>query len=219
MHYVSRDTNRPSRRQRWILVGMVVAGLAVAAVAWPELWRGTSQESSSSASDPPEAGLARYEQDERDVVPDVEGSTLGGERLALSDLRGHIVVVNVWGSWCAPCREEAPDLARLARETRSQGVRFLGIDTRDNKTAARAFVDEYEIPYPSLYDPDGSLMVAFNGVIPISAVPSTLVIDPDGGIAARVVGKVTYSTLRGLVEDVQAETGDGRGAAGGRSAA
>ena len=205
---MSRDTDRPSRRQRWALVAMVVAGVAVVAVAWPGLWRGTSQESSSSASDLPEAGLAWYEPAERDVVPDVEGSTLEGERLALSDLRGHVVVVNVWGSWCGPCREEAPDLARLARETRSQGVRFVGLDTRDNKAAARAFVDTYEIPYPSLYDPDGSLMVAFNGVIPINAVPSTLVVDPDGGVAARVVGKVTYATLRGLIDDVQTDTGD-----------
>jgi peroxiredoxin len=85
-------------------------------------------------------------------------------------------------------------------------VRFVGIDTRDNLAAARAFARAFNVPYPSLVDDDGHLMLAFHGVIPVSAVPSTVVVDPAGNIAARVVGIINYSTLRGLVDDVLAET-------------
>ncbi|MBA2559737.1 MAG: TlpA family protein disulfide reductase, partial [Propionibacteriales bacterium] len=105
------------------------------------------------------------------------------------------------GSWCGPCRAEAPDLARLARETAARGVRFVGIDTRDTAAAAKAFVRFFHVPYPSIVDEDGRVLLAFRDVIPVSAIPSTLVVDTDGNIAAKVVGQVTYSTLRGLVED------------------
>jgi len=97
------------------------------------------------------------------------------------------------------------EAVKTARETAALGVRFVGVDTRDNIDAARAFVRTFEIPYPSLIDDDGSLMLTFNGVIPVSAVPSTVVVDPAGHIAARVVGIISYGTLRGLVDDVLAE--------------
>jgi thiol-disulfide isomerase/thioredoxin len=201
------DSARPSRRRRWVLAGLGLLLAAAAGLLWPGLWRGTPGDGSARASsaDLPATGLAWFGRPERRPAPALAGTTLESERLSLAGLRGHVVVVNIWGSWCAPCREEAPDLARLARQTRSQGVRFLGLDTRDNKAAARAFVRNFKVPYPSLFDPDGRLMLAFNGVVPISAVPSTVVIDASGRVAARVVGKVTYSTLRGLVEDVLAE--------------
>lgn len=152
------------------------------------------------------SGLTAYPSGGRPPAPELAGETLDGSRIGLADLRGHVVVLNVWGSWCMPCRKEAPDLARAARETSPQGVRFVGIDTRDNADAARAFVRTFKVPYPSLIDKDGQLLLAFNGVIPVSAVPSTVVVDPDGRIAARVVGPVTYDTLRGLIDDVRAES-------------
>lgn len=163
-----------------------------------------AQSAAASGSTDTATGLTLYPVTSRTPVPDISGSTLEGDQLALADLRGQVVVVNVWGSWCAPCRAEALDLARAARETAEQGVRFVGIDTRDNLAAARAFVETFDVPYPSLFDEGGELLVAFNGVVPVSAVPSTLVIDPDGRIAARVVGKVTYDTLRGIIDDLLA---------------
>ncbi|MGH3431602.1 MAG: TlpA family protein disulfide reductase [Thermocrispum sp.] len=202
------ESTAPSgrRRRRWVVVAVALSVIAAAALLWPGLWRGTPQDRPAGvSSDLPETGMAWFDVDAREPAPELAGSTLEGRQLSLADLRGHVVVLNVWGSWCVPCREEAPDLARLARETEADGVRFLGIDTRDNKAAARAFVRNFEIPYPSLFDPDGKLMLAFSGVIPLSAVPSTIVIDPEGRVAARVVGKVTYATLRGMVEDVLAE--------------
>ena len=111
----------------------------------------------------------------------------------------------MWGSWCAPCQDEAPTLRRVAVETRDRGVVFVGIDTRDNDAAARAFQWEYRIPYPSVIDREGAVLGRFRGTVPIAAVPSTLVVDKRGKVAARVIGKVTYATLRGLVIDAVAE--------------
>lgn len=184
---------------RWV----VGVGLVVGAVFW---WRAAASETPMSADDGSvsqgySTGLTLYRQGERPAAPELAGTTLTGDRLSLADLAGHVVVVNVWGSWCSPCRAEAPDLARLARQTASRGVRFVGVDTRDTTSAAKAFVRNFHVPYPSLIDSDGQVMLAFQGLIPISAVPSTVVIDADGRIAAKIVGSVTYSTLRGLVKD------------------
>jgi thiol-disulfide isomerase/thioredoxin len=150
-------------------------------------------------------GLTRWEPAERARMPRLRGRTLVADRFDVSDWRGHVVVVNTWGSWCGPCREETPNLRRVAAETRADGVRFVGIDTRDNDAAARAFVREFAISYPSLVDDDDRLMLAFGRTIPVSAVPTTVVVDARGRIAARVIGAVTYITLRGLVDDTVAE--------------
>ena len=151
-------------------------------------------------------GLTRWEPAQRPMLPPLQGRTLDGARLDVAGWRGHVVVVNAWGSWCGPCREEAPDLRRVWAETKADGVRFVGIDTRDNDAAARAFTREFHIGYPSLVDDSGRVMLAFGRTIPVSAVPSTVVVDARGRIAARVIGAVRYATLRGLVEDTLAET-------------
>lgn len=150
-------------------------------------------------------GLTQWDPPDRARLPKLAGRTLDGGRLDVSRWRGLVVVVNTWGSWCGPCREEAPDLRRVAEATRAAGVRFVGIDTRDNDAAARAFVREFAIPYPSIVDDEGRVILALAQTVPVSAVPSTVVVDRKGRIAARVIGAVTYSTLRGLIDDVLAE--------------
>lgn len=135
----------------------------------------------------------------------LSAKTIDGGRLDLADLRGKVIVLNVWGSWCAPCRAEAPALKKASEETRDLGVRFVGIDTRDNDGAAKAFERSYGITYPSFRDPDGKLLLGFNGRIPLSAVPSTVFIDRAGRIAARIIGPTTYTTLSELVKDLAAE--------------
>ncbi|MGC4939926.1 TlpA family protein disulfide reductase [Kribbella sp. DT2] len=149
-------------------------------------------------------GLKTYPIADRPSAPRLSGTTLDGDQLTLSALTGHVVVINVWGSWCTPCRAEAPDLARVARETADRGVHFVGIDTRDNPASARAFARTFKVGYPSLVDSDGQLMLGFSGLIPMRAVPSTVVVDPTGHIASLVVGKVTYATLNGMVDDLLA---------------
>ncbi|MBI4939567.1 MAG: TlpA family protein disulfide reductase [Actinobacteria bacterium] len=119
----------------------------------------------------------------------------------VAEFRGDVVVLNVWGSWCPPCRKEAPELERAYRSLRPRGVQFLGIDTRDNDAAANAFVARYGITYPSLVD-DGTLLLAFRGAVPAAAVPTTIVLDRAGRVAARVVGGTDATTVEGLVSDV-----------------
>ncbi|MBA2558298.1 MAG: TlpA family protein disulfide reductase [Propionibacteriales bacterium] len=143
--------------------------------------------------------------EDRTSVPDVRGVTLSGGTLDISGETGKVVVVNVWASWCPPCRAEAADLVAAARRLRS--VTFIGIDTReDNASAARAFVREHAIPYDSIYDQDGSAMLSFYGMLSPSSLPSTMVIDTQGRIAALVLGRVSTSTLVGLVHDVAGES-------------
>jgi len=130
------------------------------------------------------------------------GTTLEGSRLDVASYRGKIVVLNVWGSWCPPCHKEAPDLQAASEELAPRGVTFVGIDTRDPDPApARAFQRSYGISYPSLID-DGGLLLALRGTVSANAIPSTLVLDGQGRIAARISGAVTRTTLTTVVTSV-----------------
>lgn len=142
----------------------------------------------------------------RESLPDVSGSTLEGEALALADYEGQVLVINVWGSWCAPCRAEAPVLAEVSKETRSDGVRFVGINTRDQTTAALAFEANYDIKYPSLIDEGGTLTLALSRQLPANAIPSTLVVDRAGNVAGRIIGATQYAQLKELVLRVAKES-------------
>ncbi len=140
--------------------------------------------------------------DDRSTPGTVAGESLDGEQLSLADYRGQVVVVNVWGSWCPPCRAEAPMLADAARDLAEQDVAFLGIDSRDpSKAAARAFVRKQGIPYPSIYDQSGRTLLAFEGTLTPNSIPSTIVIDKEGRVAASVLGEISRTTLDDLVED------------------
>lgn len=152
-----------------------------------------------------DGSLAVVAPDERVAAPDVSGTTLAGDALSLADFRGEVVVLNVWASWCAPCRAEAPALNSLAEEFADQGVRFIGLNTRDSQAAAEAFVANKGVTYPSLVDSDGRIQVRFADTLPPQAIPSTLLIDRQGRVAARALGKVSESDLRGLIEPLVEE--------------
>jgi thiol-disulfide isomerase/thioredoxin len=144
---------------------------------------------------------------QRPPAPPLSGRTLDGRPLALSDLTGSTVVLNVWGSWCAPCRDEAPDLVKAYEQLRGEDVSFVGVNVREAGVAsAKAFVRHYDVPYPSIFDADGSELLGFRDTLPPDAIPSTLVIDERGQVAARVLGTVDTSTLVGLVHDVGSST-------------
>jgi thiol-disulfide isomerase/thioredoxin len=138
----------------------------------------------------------------RPAAPAVSGSTLSGARFSLSADRGKVVVLNFWGSWCAPCRSEAPALAVLAQEYGSKGVQFVGVDIRDSPASAQAFVQNFGISYPSLDDQADEIALAFRGTVPPAAIPSTLVIDRNGHIAGRIIGQVNYSSLGTILAKV-----------------
>lgn len=139
---------------------------------------------------------------------EVSGRTLDGEQVSLADFRGKVVVVNVWGSWCGPCRAEAPMLAQASRDLAGKGVVFLGIDSRDpSKDAAKAFVRRFDIPYASIYDQQGTTLLAFRGTLTPNSVPSTVVVDPQGRVAGSVLGSLTRTTLDDLVDDARSGGG------------
>jgi thiol-disulfide isomerase/thioredoxin len=142
---------------------------------------------------------------DREPAPDFGGPLLDGGEFDLAEARGDVVVLNVWGSWCPPCRKEAPDLQAVAESLAADGVRFVGINTRDNPTDARAFQAEFGVTYPSVVDTDGARMLAFRDTLPPAAIPTTLVIDRQGRVAARVLGAITETSLRDLIGDVIAE--------------
>jgi thiol-disulfide isomerase/thioredoxin len=138
------------------------------------------------------------------AAPRVTGKTLSGAPLSLSQFRGHVLVLNFWGSWCTPCRAEAPSLASLARHFSPAGVRFLGVDIRDTPASAEAFQHDFHITYPSLNDPGDVIALAFRDTVPPAGIPTTLVISRSGRIAARVIGEASYAGLRGLISKTMA---------------
>jgi thiol-disulfide isomerase/thioredoxin len=147
--------------------------------------------------------ITRLAVDKRKKPGQVSGETLSGKKLDLSSYAGKVIVLNVWGSWCPPCRKETPDLVAAAKALRPKGVEFLGLNTRDNDPGpAKAFVRTFEVPYPSVYDPHGAQLLGFRDTLPPSAIPSTLVIDRQGRVAARVLGPMTRRTLEALAGDV-----------------
>lgn len=141
----------------------------------------------------------------RTPAPDLVGTTLEGAPFRLSDHLGEVVVLNVWASWCAPCRAEAPELQEAAEGFAGQPVAFVGLDTRDSEAAAKAFVEKFGITFPSVVDRDGRLQLLFADSLPPQAIPSTLVIDKQGKVAGRALGAVTVSDIRGMVEPLLAE--------------
>jgi thiol-disulfide isomerase/thioredoxin len=136
----------------------------------------------------------------------LSGTTATGDRVDVAGWRGDVVVLNVWYASCPPCRAEAPELVSTANEYGAWGVRFLGVNTRDDAAAAQAFERTFAVPYPSVLDArEGRALLALRGTVPPQSVPSTLVLDREGRVAARVLGRVDGSTLRALVDDVLAE--------------
>ncbi|MGW0095722.1 TlpA family protein disulfide reductase [Streptomyces sp. NPDC003328] len=142
---------------------------------------------------------------ERTLTPPLAGISLAGDHIDVGRWRGNVVVINVWGSWCAPCRQEAPQLAHLAKETEPLGVRFLGVDIRDSKTAAIAFERDYGITYPSIFDPDSRSMLGFKALAP-RAVPTTYVLDRSGKVAALSIGPLTAREFLPIIKGIANET-------------
>jgi thiol-disulfide isomerase/thioredoxin len=126
--------------------------------------------------------------------------------LSLDDFSGKVVVVNVWGQWCGPCRTEIAQLQQVYDAIRTQGVGFLGIDVRDNqREAARDFVVDHKVTYPSIYDPAMRTMIAFGGKYPTTVIPSTLVLDRQHRVAAVFLRELLAQDLQPVVQRVATE--------------
>jgi thiol-disulfide isomerase/thioredoxin len=148
--------------------------------------------------------------EEREQPIELSGEDLEGKPLDVADFRGTPVVVVVWGAWCPPCRAEVPDVVAAAAELGAR-AQFVGINLRDpSAETAQAFVRNHDIPYPSVYSPDGKAMLAFDGFLTPYSIPSFAVLDAEGRVAAVIPGELpSTTTLVQLVEDVSEETADG----------
>lgn len=149
-------------------------------------------------------GLTQVPVAKRKPAPEVSGQTLDGKDLSIADYHGKVLVINVWGSWCNPCRGEAAGLVMAAEKTKDT-AQFLGIDSRDTgQKQAQAFVRTFKVPYPSVWDPSGQQLIKFAGVLPPMSIPSTLIVDDQGRMAARSIGPISEASLVSLVTDVAA---------------
>jgi len=183
-----------TRRPRVVLSGVIavaVAGLVAAGVAYL---------TGAGSGGLPAVGQV-IPAAQRPLAPDISGTTLTGQHLDTARWRGHTVVINFWGSWCVPCRKEAQVLARVAADTRFLGVRFAGIDIREEPSAGLAFERGYRIPYASISDPGDLVAGRFGTKAPV-ATPSTYILDGRGRIAWAWFGATTYNQLELAVIDV-----------------
>jgi peroxiredoxin len=181
-----------SRRLAVVLVSVVAAG-ALAACA-DDGW-----EKSCVTN---EQLVIECAPDRRPPAGDVTGELLGGGTYSVAQDRGKVVVVNFWGSWCAPCRAEADDLEKTYQAMKSRGVTFVGVNSRDGRDAAKAF-EKGRVTYPSIFDPSNRVALQFD-VTQVST-PSTLILDREGRIAVALRRATTVDELQPLVERVAAE--------------
>jgi thiol-disulfide isomerase/thioredoxin len=136
--------------------------------------------------------------------PDLEDPA---KTVSLDDFAGRVVVINVWGQWCGPCRTEITQLQQVYDQTRGDGVAFLGINVRDNnRDAAVDFVTDRKITFPSIYDPAMRTMIAFGGKYPTTVIPSTVVLDREHRVAAVFLRELLAADLLPVVQRLAKET-------------
>ena len=192
-----------TRRRTVVLAAAVVAAVLVVVLvtAWPG--GGNSETTTVDGN----AGAVLYSAGHRPAAPGFTGTTLTGSKLSSASYRGRVVVLNFWGSWCVPCREEAPILAAVAEKYQPSGVSFLGVDVRDTTASALAFTHSFHVAYPSVSDQSSAITLDFTAKVPIAGTPTTLVVDRTGHIAGAVFGTVTYPGLTAILAKVTAEGG------------
>lgn len=200
-----RSNRARSARRRAVLTsaGAAVAALLMAACSSGGTSGGGGDTNFVMGKD----GISTAKKGERAAAPDLSGKTVNGGQLDVASFKGKVVVLNVWGSWCAPCRAEAPGLEKVYQSLQTKGVQFVGINTRDTSVQnAVAFEKQMGVTFPSLYDPTGKLMLRFQkGTLNPQAVPSTLVLDRQGRIAARSLAALSEDKLRSMIDPVLAE--------------
>lgn len=152
---------------------------------------------SGEASD----NMVAYPVGQRPAAPEFSATSLTGTPINFASYRGKIVVLNVWGSWCSPCRGEGQTLKYLDEQYGRQGVAFLGDDIQDTPASALAFLRGDGITYPSVNDSNGAVEQRLSLAVPIAATPTTLVIDKTGHIAGQIDGAVTYPEITTLLRD------------------
>ena len=206
---------RTARRVGGAAAGLVLAA-AVLAGCGPAA---QTQDVADQGYQSGDGSTATFPVDSRKGPVRLVGEDFAGEAVDSQDWIGDVVVVNTWYAACPPCRAEAPDLVALATDYADRGVHVLGVNGTDEAGAAQAFEREFAVPYPSIADDDKAAVAALQGVVPMKATPSTVVLDQEGRVAATVIGLADPSTLRAIVDDVLAEAAPGASATGTPTAA
>jgi thiol-disulfide isomerase/thioredoxin len=183
-----------AKRRTVVTVTAVVAVLLAGALAATLLTSGKGNVANAT-------NTVEYPAGHRPLAPDFSGTSLTGATIKLSSYRGKTVVLNFWGSWCTPCRDEAPTLAVLDEQYGSKGVAFLGDDVGDTPANALAFTHSVGITYPSINDPSYAVVQQLSQAAPVSDTPTTVVIDKTGHVAAMVIGTVTYGEMTTILRD------------------
>ena len=193
-----------ARRRTVVLAAAVLAGLLLAVVLVAG-WAGSGNSGVTDIAGNTNAVL--YTAGHRPLAPDFTAHHAERYPADFSSYRGKVVVLNFWGSWCPPCRAEAPTLAVAAEQYRPTGVSFLGVDERDTTASAEAFTRNFGITYPSVNDPSSEIALDFTAVVPLEGTPTTLVIDRTGHIAGAVFGGATSTELTAILAKVTGKAG------------
>ncbi len=152
-----------------------------------------------------DGSVTEYAPESRGEPVDISGKLFNGKTASSEQWLGSVVILNFWYAACAPCRKEAPDLVALHEQFSSEGAKFFGVNIRDEKATAAAFERTFNIPYPSFNDKDGQVLLSMTAYVPPQAVPTTIVLDKKGRVAARILGLAEKSTLKALISDTVAE--------------
>jgi peroxiredoxin len=193
-----------SRSRRTVLVGGAI-GVALLLSSCTEPG---SQAGRDGATDSANGTITEWSRASRRPAVRFQGRTETGTTLSSAELRGNVAVLNFWYAGCPPCRAEAPDLQALWEQYRDDGVRFVGVNVRDDKSVAQAFTRTFGITYPSILDEasGGQVTLALSASVSVKAVPTTLVLDRRGRVAARILGRIPgRSVLSTLIRDTLAE--------------
>ena len=140
--------------------------------------------------------------EQRNSAPELTALDFEGKAIDLNDYKNKVIVLNVWGSWCGPCRKEASELQALYLKNKESGVEFVGINIRDSKVSAEKFIINFGITYPNIFDRDGVKLLGFKDTLPANAIPSTLLIDKNGKVAARQLGPIDRALLQGFISSL-----------------
>ena len=187
-------------KRGWILLGTAVPVAAlIALLAWASVKSGSNPGGLAVNNEFGQVSI------DAEAARDFSLELMDGQTLTLSELRGKVIMLDFWASWCPPCRQEAPALAQVYREFQGQPVEFIGIDIWDRPSDAREYVDLFDVPYPNNIDSQGIVAIDYG----VKGIPEKIFIDPNGVISKKFVGPINADTLRATLNDLL----DGKGAA------
>lgn len=195
----------PARTARYVFVALTVT-LSVAVTSSCAQESGNNTDVVQQGYQSGDGSITTWSPQERREPVTLTGTDYAGEPVDTSAQQGGIIVLNTWYAACPPCRAEADDLLQVATDRADDGVTLLGINRHDDAGTAQAFEREHSVTWPSINDADGAATATLSGVVPVKAVPTTVILDREGRVAARVLGEVDASTLNGLIDDVLDES-------------